>query len=130
MSTIENLEWALLPKSSKAVFPIVACYADKKGIAFPGQTTIAALCGLSVKAAIRGIRGLNGFCNFSINKKKRNGRGRPQNIYNIALANGSFQKSAFPFYKITLEYGLWHELTPAAKAVYPALRYLSYWYLV
>jgi hypothetical protein len=34
---IENKSWAILSKSSKAVFPVIAAHCNQKGVSFPGE---------------------------------------------------------------------------------------------
>jgi len=61
---IENKNWAMLPKSSKSVFPVIASHCNKLGCAFPGEETIASIAGVRNKVAREGIKGLRGFLGF------------------------------------------------------------------
>jgi hypothetical protein len=117
-SLIDNMNWALLPKSSQAIFPVIACHSNKKGVAFPGELTIGILSGLSVKQVGRGIKGLKDFPDITIK------RGIP-NKYYVKLPQESIKGKTFPFYQVVLEYGLWRELKPTAKALYPVMRCFS-----
>ena len=122
---IENMNWALLPKSSKAVFPVIACHANNKGEAFPGEQTIAILAGISNKIVREGIRGLEAFPNFRCDYYlSRRGKRAKRFFLNIPSSNNG--GSAFPFYKFILEAGIWREMRPIAKALYPVLRYFGF----
>ena len=117
-SLIENMNWGLLSTSSKAIFPVIACHSNKAGKAFPGQLTIGILAGLSVKQVVNGIKGLKAFPDIKIM------RGIP-NKYNVKLPQEPMKGKTFPFYQVVLEYGLWRELKPASKALYPVMRCFS-----
>lgn len=113
------MNWALLPKSSKAIFPVIACYCNKEGRAFPGELTIGILSGLSKKQVRQGINGLKGFPDITVYDNKRLKR------FDLKLPKESIKGKTFPFYQIVLEYGLWRELKSTAKALYPVMRCLS-----
>jgi DNA-binding transcriptional regulator YhcF (GntR family) len=122
---IENLNWALLSKSSKAVFPVIACHANNKGEAFPSEQTIGSLSGISDKTVRKGIRGLEVFPNFKFDYYlSRRGKRAKKFFFNIPSNNK--RGSAFPFYKFILEAGIWRELRPSAKALYPVLRHFGF----
>jgi len=119
-SLIENMNWALLPTASKAIFPVIACHANKDGKSFPGELTIGILSGLSKVQVRRGIRGLKAFPDITIDEKKRPKR------FKVKLPQAAVNGKTFPFYQIVLEYGLWRELKkPTAKALYPVMRSFS-----
>jgi hypothetical protein len=63
---IENMNWARLPKASKAIYPVIRSYCDRNGAAFPGEETMAALSGRTEKVVREGIRGLKGFPGIQI----------------------------------------------------------------
>ena len=113
---IKNMEWALLPKSSKSVFPVIACHANSKGIAFPSEQTIAILAGISEKTAREGIRKLEGFSSFSFDYYISNRRKRIKK-YKLKLPSKENRESAFPFYKSILEGGFWHQLKKLGYAL-------------
>jgi len=124
---IENLNWALLPKSSKAVFPVIACHCDENGIAFPSERTIAILSGRTEKIVRSGINGLDGFPGFQWDTWKTR-RGKRAKKYQLELPK--YRKgTVFPFFKETLESGHWRELVPTAQALYPVLRYFGFFNL-
>jgi hypothetical protein len=118
-SLIENMNWAMLPKASKAIFPVIACHANKDGKSFPGELTIGILSGLSKAQVRKGIRGLNSFPDITVDVKKRPKR------FNVKLPQEAIKGKTFPFYQVVLEYGLWRELKPTAKALYPVMRSFS-----
>jgi hypothetical protein len=120
---IENKNWALLPKSSKAIFPVIACHANRKGEAFPGEQTIAIFAGVSDKTVREGIRGLEAFPNFKCDHYiSRRGKRAKKFILNARSSNND----SFPFYKFILESGIWRKIKPSAKALYPVLRYFGF----
>ena len=99
---IENMNWALLPKSSKAIFPVIACHANIKGEAFPSEQTIAILAGLSDKIVREGITGLEAFPNFKcVYYLSRRGKRAKKFFINIPSSNNG--NDIFPFYKFILE---------------------------
>jgi hypothetical protein len=122
---IENKNWASLPKSSKAVWPVIACHTNERGIAFPGERTIAILAGVSDKIAREGIRGLEGFPGFEWDYYLSK-RGKRTKNFKVKLPSANYRGSAFPFYKFILEAGFWREIKPSAKALYPVMRYFGY----
>jgi hypothetical protein len=117
---IENKNWALLPKSSKAIFLVIACHANEKGIAFPSEQTIAILSGVSDKVVRQGVRDLEGFPNFRCYPYLTN-RGKRSKKFHIKLSVQN-RGHAFSFFRIAVEYGLWRKMTPSAKAIYPVMR--------
>ena len=119
------MNWAMLSKSSKAVFPVIACHCDKKGLAFPGEKTIAALAGVTDKVARQGIKALDGFPGFEWNSylTKRGKRGKK---FFLKLPSDIKNGKAFPFHRFIFDSGIWSELKPTAKALYPVMRCFSY----
>ena len=122
---IENMNWALLPKSSRAIFPVIACHANEKGVAFPGEQTIAILSGISNKIVREGIRGLEKFPGFKWDYYLSK-RGKRAKKFKIKLPLNVNRGSAFPFYKFILEAGIWRKLKSSAKALYPVMRYFGF----
>lgn len=118
------MNWALLAKPSKAIFPVIACYCNKRGVAFPGERTIAILSGLSDKVVRKGVRGLESFPGFSWEYYKFD-RTKRSKRFSLELPKNS-QRDSFPFYQVVLEYGLWRTLKLTAKALYPVMRCFSY----
>lgn len=121
---INNKNWALLLKSSKAIFPVIACYVNETGVAFPSEQTIAILSGLSDKVVREGIRGLEGFPNIKWHSYLTK-RGKRSKKFHLKLPAQN-RGHEFSFFRIVLEYGLWREMTPAAKALYPVMRHFSF----
>lgn len=121
---IENKNWAMLPAVSKAVWPVIASYCNQKGVAFPGERTIAILAGYSAKQTRLGIGGLEGFPGFEMNYYHTK-NGRRSKKFHIELPSKN-NNDSFPFYKFLLESGAWCELKPSAQALYPVMRYFSF----
>jgi len=119
-SLIDNKNWKMLSKAAKAVFPVIACHTNKNGVAFPSEGTISALAGITEKSVRQGLRDLEGFPGFDweyyVTKKGR----RAKKFYLKLPKQNS--RDCFPFHQVILEYGLWHELKPASKALYPVMR--------
>jgi len=122
---IENMNWALLPKPSKAVFPVIACHANERGKAFPSEQTIAIFAGVSDKTAREGIRGLEAFPGFKLDYYLSQ-RGKRAKKYMLKLPSSNNRGSAFPFFKFVLEAGIWREMKPSAKDLYPVMRYFGF----
>jgi len=121
---ITNKNWALLPKASKAIWPVIMCYANEKGESFPSEQTIAILSGLSDKQVREGVRGLEGFPGFEYHEYISK-RGRRAKKFKVELPRYEKGK-AFPFYQYVLESGAWREAKPSAKALYPVMRAYGY----
>ena len=121
---IENMNWAMLPKSSKAVYPVIASYCNRAGIAFPGEEAIAALCGRTEKVVREGIRGLDGFPGFDFEYYTTK-RGRRAKRYLLSFPRREKGRS-FPFHKEIIEGGNWSLLKPTAMALYPVMRHFGY----
>ena len=104
---IENMNWPILPKSSKAILPVIMCFANEKGESFPSEQTIAILSGISDKQVREGIRGLEGFPGFECSQYISR-RGRRAKKFRVHLPG--YQKGkTFPFYQYVLESGAWRE---------------------
>ncbi len=121
---IENKNWALLPKSAKAIYPVIACHCNKKGEAFPGEQTIAILSGRTEKKVREGIRDLEGFSGFEWHNYLTK-RGRRSKKFHVTFPPIEKGRS-FPFFKFILESGFWRELKPSAQALYPVMRHFAY----
>ncbi|MFC1798351.1 hypothetical protein ACFLZL_00905 [Thermodesulfobacteriota bacterium] len=122
---IKNMNWALLPKASKAIFPVIACHVNEHGIAFPSEQTIAILSGLTEKIVRNGIKGLEHFPSFEW-KHYLTKRGRRSKKFCVKLPVENHRGKAFPFFRVVLEYGLWMKLSPTAKALYPVMRHFGF----
>lgn len=122
---IEYKNWALLSQASKSIFPVIFSFRNSETrLAFPDQETIATLSGLSEKTVSNGIKGLNGFPNIQqIPYITR--RGRRSIKFEIKVPAKS-KGGAFPFMKSVFEGGNWSMLSPSAQALYPVLRYFSW----
>ncbi len=118
---INSGQWAKLTPATKAVFPVVACFADKKGKSFFNEITLGALSGRSAKTARDGIKGLDGFSGFTA-KKFVNSRGQWSKKLFTKLPAKNINGKSFNFYKWVIESGIWRELSPTSQALYPVLR--------
>ncbi|WP_419655431.1 hypothetical protein [Desulfosarcina variabilis] len=121
---IENMNWAMLPKRAQAVYPVICCHVNEKGIAFPSERTIAILSGVSDKHVRLGTRDLDGFPGFSC-EYYVTVRGKRGKRYPVSLPQEN-NRNAFPFHRYLLESGMWRELNPAARALYPVMRCYGY----
>jgi len=121
---IENKNWALLPAAAKAVYPVIACHQNKKGVAYPGESTIGILSGNTEKTVRGGIMGLEDLPGFTVSPYMTK-RGRRSKKFILAKPPETKGRS-FPFFKSILESGLWAHLKPTAQALYPVMRYYSY----
>ncbi len=72
----------------------------------------------------KGIRGLESFPGFRWEYYTARTGKRPKRFF-VKLPKENTRGRSFPFYQVVLEYGLWRELKPAAKALYPVMRCLS-----
>jgi len=118
--------WAALPKALKAIFPVISCFRDNKtGKAFPSEQTIAILSGRTDKIVREGIKGLEGFPGVQM-ERYLTSRGRWSRRF--IIANPPQEKGrAFPFHKAIIEGGNWLLLSPAAQALYPVMRFFSFY---
>jgi hypothetical protein len=122
---IENMNWAMLPKSSKAIFPVIACHCNSKGVSFPGERTIAIMAGRTDKVVREGIQGLVGFPGFKMARYTTK-QGRRAKRFHLKIP--PIQKGrSFPFHKQIIEGGNWSQLKPSAAALYPVMRYYGYY---
>ena len=122
---IENMNWAMLPKASKAVLPVIAAHCNKAGESFPGERTIAILSGLTDKIARSGIQGLIGFPGFHLSHYITK-QGRRSKRFTIEFPPEQEKDRYFFFHKRILEGGNWQQLKPVSQALYPVMRYFAY----
>lgn len=122
---IENMNWAMLPKSSKAIYPVIACHRNGKGLSFPGERTIAIMSGRTDKVVREGIQGLISFPGFKVVPyvTKRGRRSKKFHLKQPPRENGR----SFPFHKCIIDGGNWAELKTVAKALYPVMRYFGFY---
>ena len=111
--------------SSKAVFPVIACHCDKKGVAFPGEEIIAGFCGRREKAVRKGINGLNNFPNFKWSYSITR-RGHRSKRFNVFMPGATEKGRSFIFYRWMIDSGMWGKLKPTAQALYPVMRNFAY----
>lgn len=121
---ITNMNWAMLPKSSKAIYPVIRSYCNKDGKAFPGEGVISAQSGRTEKIVSGGIKGLEGFPGIRIEKYITK-RGRHSKRFSCKIPE--YKKGAiFPFHREILLGGNWSLLKPTAQALYPVMRHFGY----
>lgn len=121
---IEDKNWAALPQSSKAIYPVIGCHTDEKGEAFPGESLIAILSGLTEKTVRSGIVALEDFPHFKT-KRYVTKRGKSSRKFNINPPP-NIKGRAFPLYRGIIDTGNWLHLIPTAKALYPVMRHFSF----
>lgn len=121
---INNMQWAELPSSSKAVFPVIVSFCNEKGESFPSEETIAILSGLSEKTVRHGIKNLDGFSGFKVFRYTSK-RGKKANKYFIRSAPNERDKS-FAFFKNVFESAQWYSISPSGKALYPVMRHFVF----
>lgn len=121
---IENMNWARLPKASKAVLPVIAAHSNEAGVSFPGERTISILCGLSDKVTRRGIQGLIGFPGFHVDYYVTK-QGRRSKKFTIEFPPEYEKGRSFFFRKSVIEGGNWQKLKPVSQALYPVMRYFA-----
>jgi hypothetical protein len=122
---IRNMNWALLPSSSKAVFPVIGVHCNEAGNAFPTERTIAIMSGRSDKIVREGIKGLEDFPGFRV-QHYITARGKRAKRFQLKLPPTEERGRAFPFHKSIIEGGNWSMLKPTAQALYPVMRSFGY----
>jgi hypothetical protein len=117
---IEGYRWAMLPLASKAVYPILCSYRNKKGIAFPDKSTIGCLANLSEKTVRGGLKALidDGWIKTETYLTRYGNKGYKYFIPKTITARGAW----FPFHNEILTSGAWFMTSPSAKALYPVIR--------
>jgi hypothetical protein len=121
---IEHMNWAMLPKASKAILPVIAVHCNEAGESFPGERTIAILSGLTDKVVRVGIRGLIGFPGFSFSHYVTR-EGRRSKRFSIQLPHEQEKDRYFFFYRCLIEGGNWQRLKYVSQALYPVMRYFA-----
>ena len=120
---IDDLNWATLPAAAKAIWPVIASFANEHGASFPSERTIAILCGRRDKCVRGGIIALDGFPPLTIEPYTTK-YGRRSKRFRVKFPPRQKGRS-FPFHQSILESGFWQELKPTAQALYPAMRSLA-----
>jgi len=119
---IKEKRWNMWSQSAKAVYPVIASFADETGECFPSELTIAILSGRSEKVARDGIASLAEQDAIKI-KPYISSRGHRMHKYHLAVAKPPYDKGRwFPFLKCVMTGGNWRMLTPTAQALYPVMR--------
>lgn len=111
--------WSKLPAASKTIFPAIAVHANAKGVAFPGQETIASLCGCTPKTVREGLDGLKKFSGIRINPYFTN---RGKRSYRFKLKSApDLEGRSIRIYRSFFDAGNWSQLPSVAHAVYLVL---------
>ena len=121
---IEDLSWAGLPKASQAVLPVIAAHCNWRGHARPGEVTIAALSGLSVKGVQYGLKGLGTFRGL-VTRRYGQLQNRGPRSYRVRMPPSREKDRYFPIYKVVFEGGNWQALSRSGRALYPVLRWVA-----
>lgn len=121
---IKSMNWASLPKASKAIFPVIAAHCNRKGLAFPSERRIAILSGQTDKQVRKGVNGLEGFPGFKVGcyTTRRGKRAKRFHMKMPAIKKGE----TFPFRRCIIYTGNWSQLIPTARALYPVMRYFGF----
>jgi len=121
---IKNKKWAKLPKASKSIFPVIASFCNKDGIAFPGEKIISKLSGRTEKTIRSGIKKLEEGVFIQRYAQATSKPGQKYYIYKLDIKNEMIEKNeAFQFYKSLINSGIWAKLLPVSQSLYPVLRY-------
>lgn len=121
---IKNLNWAALPKASKAIYPVIRSHCNNTGDAWPAEQTISTLCGRTEKVVRSGIKGLEKFPGIRIETYMTQ-RGRRSKRFSCKTPD--YEKGKlFPFHKDVFLGGNWSLLKPTAQALYPVMRCFGY----
>jgi len=136
---IEKGEWANWPPRVKAIFPVIAVFANFRGESFPSQDRIAELAGLgekrpqqpTVSKAIKFL--LNNSLIEIASRIKKGNQTFGNNLYQLRKGLIRPKKYFFQFYRniITIPDDIevlpcWNRLSDCARALYPVLRYLAF----
>jgi hypothetical protein len=119
------MNWAMLPKASKAVLPVIAAHCNEAGDSFPGERTVAVLSGLTDKIARAGIQGLIGFPGFHLSHYVTK-QGRRSKRFRIEFPPEREKDRYFFFHKCIFEGGNWQKIKPVSQALYPVMGYFAY----
>lgn len=123
---IRNLNWAALPKASKAIYPVIRSHCNKTGDAWPGEETISTLCGRTEKIVRSGIRDLEKLKFPGIRVEPyMTKRGHRSKRFSCKIP-GYKKGELFPFHKDIILGANWSLLKPTAQALYPVMRYFGY----
>jgi len=119
-----NMNWAKIPKASKAIYPVIRSYCNRNGESFPGEETTSALCGRIEKIVRSGVKGLEGFPGIRL-ETYTSKRGRSTKKFTCKIPRYEKGK-VFPFHRDILLGGNWAQLKPTAQALYPVMRFFGY----
>ena len=121
---VRTKRWARLPSATKRIYPVIAVHANKEGIAWPSQETVAIITGCTEKTVREGIKGLFRLPNHKIERYVTS-RGNRGIKYRFPIAPDE-RGRIFNFHKSVIDGGNWHMLKPTAQALYPVVKTFSY----
>ncbi|HPK54191.1 MAG TPA: helix-turn-helix domain-containing protein [Smithellaceae bacterium] len=121
---IENMNWARISPAAKAVFPVIACHCNERGESFPGAEVISAKAGLTIGSVRKGIHDLENFPGFKWEYYTTR-RGKRGKRFFVKFPDKGEQGRTFFFYRGIMDGGIWRKLKPAARALYPVMRYFA-----
>ena len=116
---VMNGSWALLPKSAKAVLPILLYHRDQQGKAFPSEPRIAIMSGVSEKTARSGIKALIDDGWITADKYTTTYGNQSYKYFLPAPSNA--KGSQVILRKSIIEGGNWSMLKPTGKSLYIAI---------
>ena len=112
-SYVHSKLWRGLPLSTKSIFPVIGSHMNSRGVAYPGQETIAALSGCDLKTVRTGIEGMLNMPNVEI-RTKITKQGRRMKKYKFTPPTK--KEPAFSFYGSVITFGHWRLLRKQLKA--------------
>jgi hypothetical protein len=123
-SIFDSFLWKELPLASKEILPAILKYSNEFGTCFPSQKTIADLAGVTEKTVREGLKGLDGLPSF-YREKYVTRRGHTSYRYRVDRIHEGVKTISIrhPFFNE----GNWSQLNSVAKAVFPVLKYFSWW---
>jgi hypothetical protein len=117
--------WRKLPSASKSIYPVILKHINAQGTCFPSEETISKLAGVTPKTVREGLKGLDDFPGF---EKEKYITQRGHSGYRYIIEPVAKEVKAMSISHAFFNGGNWSELTPCAKAIYPALKYFSWWH--
>jgi len=116
--------WRKLPSASKSIYPVILKHINAQGTCFPSEETIAKLAGVTPKTVREGLKGLDGLPGF---EKEKYSTQRGYSGYRYMIDPVGKKVKVISISHAFFNGGNWSELTPSAKAIYPVLKYFSWW---
>lgn len=121
---VKTKRWARLPSATKRIYPVVAVHANKEGVAWPSQETIAVLTGCTKKTVREGNSGIFRLPNHKVKIWNTN-RGHRAKKYKFPVTPDE-RGRAFNFPRSVIDGGNWFMLKPTAQALYSVVKTFAY----